>query len=163
MPDFNIKLVSSQQDLVSLTARLDTASAIAIDIETVNWWDRRIERVALVQVAFRENHQLRVAIVDALAKLDLEPLRPHLEHSTVMKVMHNAAYDAVHLANHFRIHTSPIHDTMLAARRGGEKRYSLQAQAQTHLRVHLEVVDKSGGMIKTIEHGYHHPQMSSLC
>ncbi len=138
MPDFSIKLVSSQQDLTSRVARLDSAPAIALDIETVNWWDRQVERVALIQLAFREGHQLRCVIIDALACLDLDSLRPHLELSTVMKVMHNAAYDAVRLLRHFRIHTSPVHDTMLAARRGGEKRYSLQAQAQAHLRVQLD-------------------------
>ena len=79
MPDFSIKLVSSPQDLTSLVARLDSAPAIAIDIETVNWWDRQIERVALIQLAFRESHQLRCVIIDALACLDIEPLRPYLE------------------------------------------------------------------------------------
>jgi len=144
MPDFSIKLVSSQQDLVSLIARLDSAPAIAVDIETVNWWDRQIERVSLVQLAFREGHRLRCVILDALDGLDLEPLRPHLELRAVMKVMHNAAYDAVRMARHFRIHTSPVHDTMLAARRGGEKRYSLQAQVQAHLGVQLDKGEQRG-------------------
>jgi DNA polymerase III epsilon subunit-like protein len=58
--------------------------------------------------------------------------------------MHNAAYDAVRMARHFRIHTSPVHDTMLAARRGGEKRYSLQAQAQAHLGVQLDKGEQRG-------------------
>ena len=49
------------------------------------------------------------------------------------KPIHNAAYDAVRLSHHFRIYASPIHDTMLAARRRGEKRYSLRAQAQPHI------------------------------
>ncbi|MBA3713317.1 MAG: ribonuclease D [Pyrinomonadaceae bacterium] len=138
MLDFSIKLVSGPQELTSLVARLDSATALALDIETVNWWDRQVERVSLIQLAFRENRQLRVAVIDALAGLDLDQLRPRLELSTVTKAIHNAAYDAVRLARHFRIHTSPIHDTMLAARRGGEKRYSLQAQAQAHLGVQLD-------------------------
>lgn len=29
-------------------------------------------------------------------------------------------------------------------------------------RAAILVVDKSGGMVKTIEHGYHHPEMSPL-
>jgi len=138
MLDFSIKLVSGPQELTSLVARLDAAPALALDIETVNWWDRQVERVSLIQLAFRENRQLRVAVIDALAGLDLDHLRPRLELSTVTKAIHNAAYDAVRLSRHFRIHTSPIHDTMLAARRGGEKRYSLQAQAQAHLGVQLD-------------------------
>src|SRR5215218_848323 len=126
------------RELTALTSRLESAPALALDIETVNWWDRRVERVALIQLAFREGHRVRVAVVDALAGLDLEALRAPLESGAVTKAIHNAAYDAARLSRHFRIHTSPIHDTMLAARRGGEKRYSLQAQAQTHLGLRLD-------------------------
>jgi len=144
MLDFSIKLISSPQELASLVARLDSAPALALDIETVNWWDRQVEQVSLIQLAFREGGQLRVAVIDALAGLDLDHLRPRLELSAVTKAIHNAAYDAVRLARHFRIHTSPIHDTMLAARRSGEKRYSLQAQAQAHLRVQLDKSEQRG-------------------
>jgi len=144
MLDFSIKLISSTQDLTSLSARLVSAPSLALDIETVNWWDRHVERVALIQLAFREGGRLRVAVVDALAGLDLEHLRPGLELSPVTKAIHNAAYDAVRLSRHFRIHTSPIHDTMLAARRGGEKRYSLQAQTQAHLGFQLDKSEQRG-------------------
>jgi len=138
MPDFSIKLISSPKDLTSLVASLDSVPALALDIETVDWWDRHVERVSLVQFAFREGRRLQVAVIDALVGLDLDHLRPCLESGAVTKAMHNAAYDAVRLARHFRIHTSPIHDTMLAARRGGEKRYSLRAQAHAHLCVQLD-------------------------
>lgn len=138
MHDFSIKLISSTQELTSLVARLDSVPALSLDIETVNWWDRRVERVALIQMAFREGSQLRVAVIDAMAGIHLDHLRPHLELSTVTKAIHNAAYDAVRLWHHFRIRTSPIHDTMIAARRSGERRYSLQAQAQSRLGVRLD-------------------------
>jgi len=144
MPDFSIKLIGGQKDLTSLVAALDSAPALALDIETVNWWDRHVERVALIQLAFREGPRLRVAVIDALAGLDLDPLRPRLESGAVTKAMHNAAFDAVRLLRHYRIHTSPIHDTMLAARRGGEKRYSLQAQAQAHLGIQLDKGEQRG-------------------
>jgi hypothetical protein len=144
MLDFSIKLINGTQDLASLVARLDSAPVLALDIETVNWWDQRIERVALIQLAFREGQHLRVAVIDALAGFDLEPLRQPLELSASMKAIHNAAYDAVRLSRHFQIHTSPIHDTMLAARRNGEKRYSLKAQAQTHLSLQLDKSEQRG-------------------
>jgi len=144
MLDFSIKLISSMQDLTSLAARLDSVSALALDIETVNWWDRQVEQVSLIQLAFREGRQLRVAVIDALAELDLDHLRPRLESHAVTKAIHNAAYDAVRLSRHFRIHTSPIHDTMLAARRSGEKRYSLLAQAQARLGVQLDKSEQWG-------------------
>ncbi|HEX8128503.1 MAG TPA: hypothetical protein VF527_05325 [Pyrinomonadaceae bacterium] len=144
MFDFSIKLINRPQEFDAMAARLASAPALALDIETVNWWDRHVERVALIQLAFREGGRLRVAVVDALAGLDLEHLRPGLESSPVPKAIHNAAYDAVRLARHFRIHTSPIHDTMLAARRSGEKRYSLQAQVQTHLGFQLDKSEQRG-------------------
>jgi hypothetical protein len=144
MPDLRIKVVSRAPELASLAARLEAAPALALDIETVNWWDRQIERVSLIQVAFREGAQLRVAVIDALAGLDLEYLRPCLESSRVTKAIHNAAYDATRLARHYRIRASPIHDTMLAARRSGEKRYSLQAQAEAHLGFRPEKSEQRG-------------------
>lgn len=138
MLDFSIKFVSSSQALVSLAARLNTVLVLALDIETVNWWDRKVERVSLIQLAFREEGQIRAAVVDVLDGLSLEDLRPSLESNLVIKAIHNAAYDATRLLRHFCIHTSPIHDTMLAARHRGEKRYSLQAQAEIHLGLRLD-------------------------
>lgn len=138
MLDFSIKLISSSREIAPLVARLDSAPALALDIETVNWWDREIERVSLIQLAFREGANLRVAVIDALAGFSFEHLHPCLESSRVTKAIHNASYDALRLARHYRIRTSPIHDTMLAARRGGEKRYSLQAQTQAHLGFQLD-------------------------
>lgn len=142
--DLSIKLVRAPGELTALAARLGSAPALALDLETVDWWDRRAERVALVQLAFREGSRLRVALVDALAGLDPGPLRAPLESGAVTKAMHNAAYDAVRLSRHFRILASPIHDTMLAARRAGERRYSLRAQAEAHLGVELDKGEQRG-------------------
>jgi ribonuclease D len=83
----------------------------------VNWWDRRVERVTLIQLAFHEGCRFRVAVIDALAGLDLQRLRAPLESGAVTKAIHNAAYDAARLSHHFHIRTAPTHDTMLAARR----------------------------------------------
>jgi DNA polymerase III epsilon subunit-like protein len=144
MIDFNLKLINTQPELRSLSQRLESTSALALDIETVNWWNRRLERVALIQIAYRENRQLKVAVIDALSGLDYQALQRPLESSTTSKAIHNAAYDAVRLAHHFQINTSPIHDTMRAARKCGEKRYSLQAQAATHLGFHLDKSEQRG-------------------
>jgi ribonuclease D len=144
MIDFNLKLINTQSDLRSLSQRLEATPALALDIETVNWWNRQLERVALIQIAYREHRQLKVAVIDALSGLDHQALRTPLESSTTSKAIHNAAYDAVRLAHHFQINTSPIHDTMRAARRGGEKRYSLQAQAHIHLGFHLDKSEQRG-------------------
>lgn len=143
MLDFSTRLVSGGEELSSLYARLMSARALALDIETVNWWDREAERVSLIQLAYREGGEVRVAVVDALAGFDPEGLRAPLE-SNATKAIHNAAYDAARLARHFRLRTSPIHDTMLAAQRGGEKRCSLQAQAEAHLGIRLDKGEQRG-------------------
>ncbi|HEV2799032.1 MAG TPA: hypothetical protein VGW12_00970 [Pyrinomonadaceae bacterium] len=145
MLDYRIELVSQPHELAALADRLSPDNALALDIETVNWWDRKAERVALVQVAFRERGGLlRAAVIDALSGLDLDPLRPSFEQSRAPKAIHNAAYDAVRLANHYQIQVAPIHDTMLAARRGGERRCSLKAQAETHLGLQLDKAEQRG-------------------
>ncbi len=141
MPDFNIELINNQTKLTGLIDRLASLPVIALDIETVNWWNRHQERIALIQIAFRTKRQPKVAIIDAFANLDLEPMRQPLELDTTTKVVHNAVFDATRLATHYQIKVAPIFDTMVAARRSGERRYSLKAQAETHLNLRL---DKSG-------------------
>ena len=144
MLDFSLKLINTQPELRSLTQRLEATPSLALDIETVNWWDRRIEQIALIQIAYRDNRQLKGVGLDALSGLDHQALQRPLESGTTFKAIHNAAYDAVRLAHHFQINTSPIHDTMRAARRSGDKRYSLQAQAHTHLGFHLDKSEQRG-------------------
>ncbi len=139
-----VELINDKSALAAMVEQINAAPALALDIETVNWWDRESERVSLVQLAFRENEETRVAVIDALAGFDLEPLRQPLELSSKTKAIHNASYDAVRVARHFRISTSPIHDTMLAARRSGERRCSLQAQVETHLGFQLDKTEQRG-------------------
>jgi ribonuclease D len=144
MLNYSLEFINRQAQLVAIVERAIKAGAVALDIETVNWWDRQAERVALVQLSFREATEPHVAVIDALAGLDLEPLRRPLELSLAMKAIHNASYDAARLQRHYRISTSPIHDTMLAARRSGEKKYSLQAQVALHLGLQLDKREQRG-------------------
>lgn len=139
-----VDLIDSQFALESILEPLRGVNALALDIETINWWDPANERVALVQLAFREATGTRVVIIDALAGLDLEPMRGILESGSIPKVIHNASFDAVRLARHYNIHTTPIFDTMLAARRSGERRWSLKAQVEAHLGFTLDKQEQRG-------------------
>lgn len=136
-------LVDSQAALDSALKGISPA-AIAVDIETINWWDPTREKVALIQLAFREGGETRVLIIDAFADIDLAVLRALLESSLVPKVIHNASYDAIKLARHYDIHTAPIYDTMLAARRSGERKWSLKAQVESHLGISLDKREQRG-------------------
>ena len=144
MLDHTVEFVSDKLTLKAALERLDAAPVIALDIETAYWWDRELERVALIQLAFRENGVIRAVVIDPMADFDPESLRRPLELSAQIKAIHNAGFDAVKLSRHFRIATSPIHDTMLAARRGGERRCSLQAQVEAHLGFHLDKAEQRG-------------------
>jgi hypothetical protein len=136
--DYTVTYINDRRRLEALCEGLVTVPALALDIETASWWDRRAERVSLVQLAYREGGRLRVAVVDTLAELDPALLRRPLESGDVTKAVHNAAFDAVRLERHFKIRPAPIHDTMLAARRVGERRCSLKAQAESHLGLRLD-------------------------
>ena len=68
----------------------------------------------------------------------MEVLRIPLESDQSIKIIHNAAFVATRLLDHYKFKTAPVYDTMLAARRNGEKKYSLQAQAFTHLNLRLD-------------------------
>lgn len=136
--DYRIAFINDQSRLSTLCEGFGSVSALALDIETINWWSPQTERVALIQLAYRVNQAVRVAVIDALAPLDLTQLRQPLELQSITKAIHNAAFDAVKLARHFNIRPAPIHDTLLSARRSGEKRYSLKAQVEKHLHISLD-------------------------
>lgn len=142
MFNHTVEFVNDKSALSAAIERVNAAQAFALDIETINWWDRELERVSIIQLGFRENGEIRVVIIDALAGFDPEPLRQPLELSLQMKVIHNASFDAVKLSRHFRISTSPIHDTMLAARRSGDKHCSLKAQVEAHLGFQLDKTEQ---------------------
>lgn len=136
--DFTLKFVKDAPALQRLSETLPALPAFAIDIETTDWWNRHRERIALIQIAYRKEEIIRVVIIDALANLDLETLRFSLEHPSAVKIIHNAAFDAVRLNNHYDFKVAPVFDTMAAARRSGERKYSLKAQAEIHLGIKLD-------------------------
>ncbi|MEP7039604.1 MAG: ribonuclease D [Acidobacteriota bacterium] len=136
--DFTLKIIKDTGELRRLSAELISLPVFALDIETTDWWNRHQERVALIQIAFRTGGQPKVAVIDAFAKLDLEILRQPFELDSTTKVIHNAVFDAARLADHFKFKVAPIFDTMVAARRSGERRYSLKTQAETHLNLQLD-------------------------
>lgn len=137
-PDFTLKIIKDAGELQRLSALLVTLPAFALDIETTEWWNRHRERIALIQIAFRTKERIKVFIIDTLADIDPEPLRLPLEKSAAVKIIHNAGFDATRLQKHYSFGLDPVFDTMLAARRSGERKYSLKAQAETHLALRLD-------------------------
>jgi hypothetical protein len=165
MLEHSVEFIHTQPQLAELADRAAQVRALALDIETINWWDRAAEKVALVQLAFREGDHPHVAIIDTLATLELEPLRRPLELSLSTKAIHNASFDAARLLHHYHITISPIHDTMLAARRSGEKKCSLKAQAETHLGLALDKTEQRGdwGRRPLSPEQLHYASLDAVC
>lgn len=136
--DFTLELIKDNQNLQRLVDTLRSKPAFALDIETTEWWNRGREQISLVQLAYRHELQVKVAVIDAFAALDFNLLKFSLEENSIVKIVHNAAFDAPRLAKHYEINVAPIHDTMRAARFNGERKYSLSAQAAVHLNLHLD-------------------------
>lgn len=136
--DYQVTYVNDPHRLAALIEALPTSSPLALDIETASWWDRRAERVSLIQLAYRDAGRVRVAVVDALAGFEVGGLRSALESDGVIKAVHNAAFDVPRLDRHLGLRVSPVHDTCLAARRVGERGCSLKAQAERHLGLTLD-------------------------
>lgn len=138
MSGYTVELINNWKKLNNLIDRLTAVPVIALDIETVDWWNHRQERVALVQIAFRTGSRIKVAVTDTLGEFDLEPLRSVLESEATTKIIHNAVFDARRLTAHYQFKVAPIFDTMVAARRNREPKYSLPAQARDHLNLRLD-------------------------
>jgi hypothetical protein len=88
-----------------------------------------------------------------------------LELSLATKAIHNASYDASRLAKHYRITTSPIYDTMLAARRSGEKKCSLKAQAAAHLGIELDKAEQKSDWSRRplSQEQLHYASLDAVC
>ena len=136
--DFSLKFIKDSNELRRLSEALNSLSAFALDIETTDWWNRHRERIALIQIAFRTKGRIKVVIIDPLADFDPESLRLPLEHSSAVKIIHNAGFDATRLEKHYNFNLKPVFDTMAAARRSGERKYSLKAQAEIYLNLRLD-------------------------
>ncbi len=64
MIDYSIEIINNPAKLVKLVERLSAVSVFALDIETVDWWNRHQERIALIQIAFRTVRGVKVSVID---------------------------------------------------------------------------------------------------
>ncbi len=137
-PDFTLKFINRSEDLRRLSETITHLQFFALDIETSEWWSRHRERIALIQIAYRVEDKIKVAVIDPLAALDINLLRPPFENTDTLKIIHNAAFDATRLKTHYNFNVAPVFDTMSAARRSGEKKFSLKAQSELHLNLRID-------------------------
>ncbi len=119
-------------------AQLQSTGECALDIEMANWRVPSQEWISLVQIAYREAGEIHVVVLDAKDEQTRETIRPFLLDPAVKIVVHNASYDINKLHKHWGIHTQSAFCTMSAARRAGEKKYSLKVLAEKFLGIELD-------------------------
>lgn len=130
-PSLPVRWVDTAEGLAAVCAELATEPMIGLDVETT----LRTQALCTVQLA----GATFIAIVDALALDDLEPLRRVLEDPASQKVLHNARFDVAVLAKH-GVSVADIVDTMELSRRARpeERSHSLAAACRRELGIELD-------------------------
>ncbi|MBL8202585.1 MAG: hypothetical protein JNM09_00045 [Blastocatellia bacterium] len=132
--------IVTQLDLTQLRRQ----GICALDIEMASWRVPSKEWISLVQLAWRnEGDQIEVAVLDGKEETTRENLRPILGDPSISIVVHNATYDINKLQKHWGLLTASAFCTMSAARKAGEKKYSLQALASKFLSIELDKTEQS--------------------
>jgi ribonuclease D len=106
----------------ALARELRGLPAIAVDTEADSL-HHYPERLCLIQLAHPGG---QVYFLDALALLDLEPLRALFADPATVKVLHSGDNDVVYLKRRFGLAFAGLSDTMLAARFLGVRELGLE-------------------------------------
>lgn len=133
-----VKFITTPESLASSLEALKETSILALDIETAYWWDKSAEKISIIQLAIPQNDSITVWIIDCFSSLDLTPLQQIMVNNNILKVIHNASFDVNKLRKLANIIVENVFDTMLAARRAGEKGCSLAALAMRHLNIEMD-------------------------
>jgi ribonuclease D len=116
----------------ALAHDLRGAPAVAVDTEADSL-HHYPERLCLVQLA---DPRGRVFFLDALALVDLEPLRPLFADPATVKVLHSGDNDVVYLKRRYGLIFAGLSDTMLAARFLGIRELGLERLLLKYLDIH---------------------------
>src|SRR5689334_11317811 len=113
-------VISNQEDLRAITARLRGSSCVGLDIESNGMFAYRAQ-ICIVQIAAPEH----LVVVDALAT-PLSPLDGLLGEDGPVKIVHDVAFDARMLAES-NLTLGNVRDTAIAARMLGRSATGLSA------------------------------------
>lgn len=117
------ELIDAQDRLQDAVAEFAREPILALDLECDNNLHHYGSRVCLFQVAGAS----RVAVIDALAGLDLQPLLELFADPGIEKVMHDTDFDVRCLRGEYGIRPRNLFDTLIAARLAGHKRFGVAA------------------------------------
>ncbi len=133
-----VKFIATPESLASLLEALAETSILALDIETAYWWDKSAEKISIIQIAIPKNDNISVWVIDCFSPLDLTSLQEVMINTNILKIIHNASFDVNKLRKLANIIVENVFDTMLAARRSGEKGCSLATLAMRHLGIEMD-------------------------
>jgi ribonuclease D len=133
-----IHLMVNNEGLTHFQTAINEVDLVGLDIETAYWWNKDAEKISLIQLALPRPQGMEVWIFDCLAKVELSAVAKLMGDANVCKIIHNANFDVTKLRDLAKIDTTNVYDTMLAARRAGEKGCSLATLAHRHLGVQLD-------------------------
>lgn len=125
------ELVDEQKGVDAMAGALSEEPCIGFDLECASGLHHYEKRVCLIQLASPGASY----IIDALAGLDLSPLRKMLEDPAVEIVMHDADFDMRSLDRDFGWRPRNIFDTLIAARLCGHRQFGLSSMLEQHFGV----------------------------
>jgi ribonuclease D len=114
--------IRTADEAEALARDLHGVPAVALDTEADSL-HHYPERLCLIQLA---DPRGRAFFLDALALVDLEPLRPLFADPATVKVLHSGDNDVVYLKRRFGLAFAGLSDTMLAARFLGVRELGLE-------------------------------------
>lgn len=103
-------LIRNTPDLVKFIHDIGTPPYVALDTEFLSE-KTYFPQLCLIQIA----HGSHAAVIDTMAKIDLNPLIDFLKNPKIVKVFHAAEQDLVILWNDFQLALHPVFDTQIAA------------------------------------------------
>jgi ribonuclease D len=126
-------LITDQQALDELVARLSQETVLAFDLEADSL-HHYTEKVCLIQVS----SQSETRLIDPLAPIDVKVLAPIFANPAIKKVFHGADYDMRSLYRDFGIEVVNLFDTMIASQFLGESEFGLAALLKKRFGVELD-------------------------
>lgn len=130
-PMAGYEYITTQDALERAGRSLAGAPIVALDLECASGLHHYEKRVCLMQMATRE----AAYVIDALAGLELGPVRRILEDPAIEIVMHDADFDMRSLDREYGWRPRNIFDTLIAARLCGQRQFGLASMLERHFGV----------------------------
>lgn len=127
------QILTTTEQVAELASKLQQEQVIAVDLEADSMHNYQ-EKVCLLQFSTAAE----TVLLDPLADVELEPLKPVLVDPQVRKIFHAADYDIRCLARDFDIEIKGLFDTMISSQFLGEEKFGLADVLRKYFAVELD-------------------------